>query len=45
MIKKIDHIGIAVSSLNESIPVFEKLLDTKLEKGILIKGKLLTLKK
>ena len=32
MIKKIDHIGIAVSSLNESIPVFEKLLDTKLDK-------------
>ena len=32
MINRIDHIGIAVSSLNESIPVFEKLLDTKLDK-------------
>ena len=25
----IDHIGIAVNSLNESIPLFEKLLGTK----------------
>ena len=32
MIIRIDHIGIAVSSLNESIPLFEKLLDTKLNK-------------
>ena len=32
MINRIDHIGIAVSSLKESIPVFEKLLDTKLDK-------------
>ena len=32
MINRIDHIGIAVSSLNESIPLFEKLLDTKLDK-------------
>ncbi|MCX8055992.1 MAG: methylmalonyl-CoA epimerase [Ignavibacteria bacterium] len=26
MIKKVEHIGVAVKSLNESIPVFEKLL-------------------
>ena len=32
MINRIDHIGIAVSSLEESIPLFEKLLDTKLNK-------------
>ena len=32
MINRVDHIGIAVSSLNESIPVFEKLLGTKLDK-------------
>ena len=27
--KKIEHIGIAVSSLDEAIPVYEKLLNTK----------------
>lgn len=32
MINRIDHIGIAVSSLEDSIPLFEKLLDTKLNK-------------
>ena len=32
MINRVDHIGIAVSSLEESIPLFEKLLDTKLNK-------------
>jgi methylmalonyl-CoA/ethylmalonyl-CoA epimerase len=32
MINRIDHIGIAVSSLEDSIPIFEKLLDTKLNK-------------
>ena len=28
MIKKIEHIGIAVESIKESLPVFETLLDT-----------------
>ncbi len=28
-IKKLDHIGIAVSSLNKSIPLFETILGTK----------------
>ena len=32
MINRIDHIGIAVSSLEDSIPLFEKLLETKLNK-------------
>ena len=32
MINRIDHIGIAVASLEDSIPLFEKLLDTKLNK-------------
>ena len=29
MIKKVHHIGIAVNNLNESVPVFEKLLGVK----------------
>lgn len=29
MIKKIDHLGIAVKSLDEAIPLWEKLLGTK----------------
>ena len=29
MIKKIEHIGIAVNSISESLPVFEALLDKK----------------
>jgi methylmalonyl-CoA/ethylmalonyl-CoA epimerase len=29
MIKKIDHIGIAVKSLDEAIPLWEKMLGTK----------------
>lgn len=32
MIKKIDHLGIAVKSLEEAIPNFEKLLGVKCEK-------------
>ena len=32
MINRIDHIGIAVSSLEDSIPLFEKLLDTNRNK-------------
>tara|TARA_B100000674_G_C37794760_1_gene893506 strand:+ start:375 stop:776 length:402 start_codon:yes stop_codon:yes gene_type:complete len=28
MIKKIEHIGIAVESINESLPIFETLFDT-----------------
>ena len=31
MIKKIDHIGIAVSSLEEAIPFYEKALGLKCE--------------
>lgn len=31
MIKKIDHLGIAVKSLAEAIPLWEKLLGTKCE--------------
>lgn len=29
MIKKIEHLGIAVESIKESLPVFESLLDSK----------------
>ena len=29
MIKKIEHLGIAVESIKESLPVFEALLDSK----------------
>jgi methylmalonyl-CoA/ethylmalonyl-CoA epimerase len=31
MIKKIDHLGIAVKSLEEAIPLWEKMLGTKCE--------------
>lgn len=31
MIKKIDHLGIAVKSLDEAIPLWEKMLGTKCE--------------
>lgn len=29
MIKRIEHLGIAVDSIEESLPIFEKLLNTK----------------
>lgn len=32
MIKKIDHVGIAVKSLDEAVPTYEKILGVKCEK-------------
>jgi len=36
--KKIEHIGIAVKSLDEAIPVYEKLLQTKCYKSELVES-------
>jgi methylmalonyl-CoA/ethylmalonyl-CoA epimerase len=36
--KNIDHIGIAVKDLNKSVPVFEKLLNTKCYKKEMVKA-------
>ena len=38
MIKKIEHIGIAVESIQESLPVFEALFDTSAYKTEIVES-------
>ena len=38
MIKKIEHIGIAVESINESLPIFETLFDTSAYKTEIVES-------
>ena len=38
MIKKIEHLGIAVSSIDASLPIFEKLLGKKMYKSEVVES-------
>jgi len=38
MIKKIEHLGIAVASIEESLPIFEKLLGKKMYKTEIVES-------
>ena len=38
MIKKIEHLGIAVRSIDKALPIFEKLLDNKMYKTEIVES-------